>query len=62
MTGRIKSFCTRHYGFITTDGIDYRFTYKEWKLRLPPIKGLKVEFEPKETEKGFQAINIRNIS
>ena len=59
MTGRVKSFTPRHYGFITADGKDYRFTYKDWPLRIPPIKGVNVEFDAEKTDKGLRATNIR---
>lgn len=62
MKGRVKSFTPRHYGFITVDNKDYKFTYKDWTLRLPPVEGFRVEFDPVETDKGLQATNIRKQS
>jgi cold shock CspA family protein len=62
MEGRVKSFTPRHYGFITKDGKDYLFSYKDWTLRLPPVKGFWVEFDPEYTEKGLKATNIRKKS
>lgn len=60
MTGEVKSYAPRHYGFITADGEDYRFSHKDWMLRLPPTPGYRVEFDAYETEKGLRATNIRN--
>ena len=59
MTGEVKSFSTRHYGFITSGGVDYLFTYKDWPFRLSPVKGFKVTFDAMKTEKGLRATNIR---
>jgi len=61
MTGRIKSYNTStRYGFITADGVDYRFHRNDWGLRLPPVKGMKVQFLQVETEKGMRAEQIRS--
>ena len=60
MTGEVKSFDRSHrYGFITVSDMDYRFTRKDWGLRLPPTKGMMVEFTPTNTEKGMRAEDIR---
>lgn len=62
MTGEIKSFSPFHgYGYITVAGIDYWFHNEDWMLRIPPVKGLKVDFEPYDSAKGLRAskINIR---
>jgi len=60
MTGEVKSYNrSTRYGFITSGNVDYRFHNADWNLRLPPIKGLKVKFNPVETDKGMRAINIR---
>lgn len=60
MEGKVKSYnpLTR-YGFITSDGVDYRFHQQDWGLRLPPVKGLDVEFLQYETEKGLRATDIK---
>ena len=61
MEGRVKSYDNSHrYGFITVCDTDYRFTRKDWGLRLPITTGLKVEFTPITTEKGMRAEDIRN--
>lgn len=59
MTGRVKSYRPRHYGFITSEDQDYKFTHKDWTLRLPPAEGLIVDFTPGQTEKGLVAKEIR---
>lgn len=61
MTGEVKSFNpSNRYGFITSDGVDYRFHRNDWELRLPPTKGLKVDFLQVQTEKGMRATQITN--
>lgn len=59
MRGEVKSYRPRHYGFISAGDQDYRFTHKDWTLRLPPAKGLRVEFTPVATLKGMAATEIR---
>lgn len=62
MTGRIKSYNpSTRFGFITSGNEDYRFHFKDWTLRLPPTKGLIVEFEPYQTEKGWRAREITHL-
>ena len=57
MTGEIKSYSPKHgYGFITKDDVDFFFHIK---LRIPPCKGMRVEFDTKESSKGMKAINVR---
>lgn len=61
MTGIVKSYSIKHgYGFITSEGRDYRF--KSFEMRLPPLKGEKVSFVPYETEKGLRATKVRSIN
>ena len=61
MTGKVKSFSSKNgYGFITTDGIDYRFRAKQWELSSPPIEGMTVMFDPVKTDKGMRAVNIQD--
>lgn len=63
MTGKVKSYNpSTRYGFITADGVDYRFHHNEWGMRLPPMKGIGVEFAPYETEKGLRATEIRRVN
>lgn len=60
MKGEVKSYnLSTRYGFITSDGVDFRFHRNDWNLRLPPTKGLKVEFLQLETEKGLRATQIK---
>ena len=63
MTGEVKSHSKQHgYGFLTDDnGEMYFFHNTEWYLPIPPVKGLRVEFEPYETEKGMRAEKVRSI-
>lgn len=62
MTGRVKSFNpSTRYGFITSDGIDYRFHINDWDFRLPPVAGVTIKFEPLETPKGWRAKQIKHI-
>lgn len=59
MDGRVKSYNpSTRYGFITSDGVDYRFHQQDWGLRLPPVEGLDVEFLEYATEKGMRATEI----
>ena len=59
MTGKVKSFNpSTRYGFITSDGVDYRFHINDWDFRLPPVKGVMVSFKPEKTEKGMRATEI----
>jgi len=60
MQGEVKSYNpSTRYGFITKDGVDYRFHFRDWESILPPVEGLKVSFEPKKTEKGWRAYGIK---
>lgn len=60
MKGRVKSYNnSTRYGFITSAGVDYRFHHQDWGLRLPPVEGTQITFEPVRTEKGMRAENIR---
>lgn len=59
MTGEVKSYNpSTRYGFITAGGVDYRFHNASWGLRLPPTKGMKVQFLQVESEKGMRAVCI----
>ena len=61
MTGEVKSYNpSNRYGFITSDGVDYRFHIQDWGLRLPPTKGLRVQFLQNQTEKGWRATEVTN--
>ena len=60
MTGEVKSFSPFHgYGYITVAGVDYWFHNKDWMLRIPLVKGLKVDFEPYDSTKGLRASKIK---
>lgn len=60
MIGKIKSYNpSTRYGFITDGNVDFRFHNSDWTLRLPPARGMNVEFLPVETEKGMRATNIK---
>ena len=60
MTGEVKSYNpSTRYGFITSDNVDFRFHHQDWGLRIPPAKGMTVEFLQVETEKGMRATNIK---
>ena len=60
MKGEVKSYSVKHgYGFITQDGKDYRFKTKDWHLMLGAVPGMRVEFDPITTDKGYRARNIR---
>ena len=62
-TGVIKSYNpSNRYGFITSDGVDYRFHKNDWGLSTPPRKGIKVEFLHLTTEKGGRAFNVRKAA
>jgi len=62
MTGEVKSYSVRNgYGFIVADGQDYFISHKEWEYRLPPTPGLRVEFVPKQTDKGLRAFAIKRV-
>lgn len=59
MTGEVKSFNpSTRYGFITSDGVDYRFHFQDWGCRLAPVTGMRVQFNEMETEKGLRATDI----
>ena len=60
MKGEVKSYSIKNgYGFITKDEKDYRFKTKDWKERLAPVPGIRVEFDPVATDRGLRATNIR---
>lgn len=62
MTGTVKSYNpSTRYGFITDGDVDYRFHNNDWGLRLPPVKGMIVEFLPVETEKGMRAEGVMGV-
>ena len=58
--GIVKSHSKQNgYGFLIDDaGEIYFFHNTQWDLPIPPVKGLRVEFEPVETDKGMRAHNI----
>jgi len=57
--GVIKSYNpSTRYGFITRDGVDFRFHHNDWESRLPPAKGIKVEFLQEQTGKGKRAAHV----
>jgi len=63
MTGIIKSYSAKNgYGFIVSDGKDYRFKTQSIEMRLPPTAGMLVSFIPFKSEKGYRAMNVRNIN
>ena len=60
MNGEVKSYSPQHgYGFITKDGVDFFFHAHDWTLRIPPCEGLRVQFDPQESDKGMKASNVR---
>lgn len=61
--GVVKSHSRQHgYGFLVDDKDEmYFFHNTEWDLPIPPCQGLRVEFEPVETEKGRRAVKIGRI-
>lgn len=61
--GVVKSHSKQHgYGFIVADdGEMYFFHNTQWGVKIPPVQGLRVEFEPVITEKGARALNIGRI-
>lgn len=63
MKGFVKSHSKQHgYGFLEDDkGRTYFFHNTQWESLLPPVQGLRVEFEAEETEKGLRAERIRRI-
>ena len=63
MQGKVKSYNpSTRYGFITDGGVDYRFHNSDWALRLPPARGMKVEFLQLQTEKGMRATDIKGVN
>lgn len=57
--GKIKFFLSeKGYGFIESNGQDYFFHHSELTDGDEFYKDDDVEFEIKQTEKGFSAINI----
>lgn len=60
MRGTVKSYNgSTRYGFITDGDVDYRFHINDWISRLPPAKGLVVEFLQEQTEKGMRATKVK---
>lgn len=61
--GVVKSHSRQHgYGFLVDEaGEMYFFHNTQWNVPIPPVKGLRVEFTPKETEKGRRATDIGRI-
>ena len=61
MNGTVESFNRRFgYGFIVDDNDNKYFVHRnDIKERL--YSGLKVSFEPRKSDKGYFAINIRVI-
>lgn len=61
--GVVKSHSKQHgYGFLLGEtGEMFFFHNTQWELPIPPVKGLRVEFEPIETDKGMRATHIGRI-
>ena len=61
--GIVKSHSKQHgYGFLVDDkGETYFFHNTQWDLPIPPVQGLRVEFEPVQTQRGMKAFNIGRI-
>ena len=61
--GIVKSHSKQHgYGFLLDDkGEMYFFHNTQWNVPIPPVKGLRVEFEPVQTEQGMRATDIGRI-
>ena len=61
--GVVKSHSRQHgYGFLIDDaGEMFFFHNTQWGLPIPPVKGLRVEFTPTETDKGMRAEDIGRI-
>jgi len=61
--GIVKSHSKQHgYGFLIDDaGEIYFFHNTQWGVPIPPVKGLRVEFTPVDTEKGRRATEIGRI-
>ena len=61
--GIVKSHSRQHgYGFLIDDNDEiYFFHNTQWELPIPPAKGLRVEFEPVQSEKGMRATKIGRI-
>jgi len=61
--GTVKSHSRQHgYGFLLDDnGEMYFFHNTQWDLPIPPCQGLRVEFEPVQTDKGMRATKIGRI-
>lgn len=63
MQGKVKSYNpSTRYGFITDGDVDYRFHNADWTLRLPPARGMRVEFLQLQTEKGMRATDIKGVN
>lgn len=60
MTGRVKIWkYDRGFGFIEADGKSYFCHFSEIKSgQKSLVEGDEVEFDPEETKKGSQAINV----
>ncbi len=62
-TGTIQSFNkNRGFGFILADDEKRRFLHiTEWHVDEPPAPGIRIQFEPIETEKGLAVKSARPV-
>ena len=61
--GVVKSHSKKHgYGFLVADdGEMFFFHNTQWGVAIPPVQGLRVEFEPYQSDKGMRALDIGMI-
>ena len=54
----VKYFPNRGYGFIKSEAKFYMFSSRDWKPKVKPEEGMKVSFDPVDTEKGKRARSV----
>lgn len=62
MTGTIKSFSPTHgFGFIECGNKDVYFHRKDWLNASDPAVGKEVEFQIRDTPKGYRGFKVHRI-
>ena len=60
--GEVKSFIPRHYGFLEDEaGEIFYFDAREVHVPYRLQKGIRVDFQPMQTEKGMRAVDIQMV-
>ena len=60
--GTVQSFTPKHYGFLKDDNDEiFFFDAREVHVPYRLQKGIRVDFQPMQTEKGMRAVDIQMV-